>query len=225
MVPSPGRERTTLAAGCCSKPASSSVASSAIWAIIVAMTATDASTDAPMAVATTADLGAGVHAVPSWISAGSLVDPTLPTTTAKRAGDLRERQRVPRLGVGAILSTSSASALARSSKATRPPGRTREASSAARWSGGLSTRSSTGALWRGPSPLRPPRSHRRPGGGCAGRCAPCRPAPWRHRGRTSLPSSSGGPDSARSTSGSPRTRGSRQRRARRRTGPGRSRSR
>ena len=69
------------------------------------------------------------------------------------------------------------------------------------------------------------RCRRRPGGGCGGRCGPCRPAPWRRRDRTSPPRSSGGPGSATSTSGSPRTPGSRPPPARRRTGPGRSRCR
>ncbi len=45
MVPSPGRDRTTSASGCCSKWVSSFWVSSATWAFIVAITATAAETD------------------------------------------------------------------------------------------------------------------------------------------------------------------------------------
>ena len=54
--------------------------------------------------------------------------------------------------------------------------------------------------------------------------APCRPAPWRPRGRTSHPRPNDGPGSAMSRAGSPRTPGSRPRPAQSQTGPGRSRS-
>ena len=97
-------------------------ASFVISAFIVEITATEAWTEAPIALATRAEPSSWGARSAAWISrARSSIRRCRPPRRSAEA-ILRADSAAPRLGVGATASTSVASPLARSSKATSAAG-------------------------------------------------------------------------------------------------------